>query len=229
MTDDFSLINKKEIDSQGESLSKMLMRARQAKKISLEKVAQSLKVNKKYLAALESGELQKLPDGLYGKNYLREYAYFLKIDVEQILSLYDEEVNVMQSKGNYFFGHKVVKNNKTLTMSKAAKGAVLFVVIFVCLGYLSFYLKNISAAPKLELYSPLDNVYMRENNIQVRGRAETDAEVRINGELVLVNRDGVFEKKISLSNGKNMILVMAKKKHGKEAVITRYVVVDNGN
>ena len=67
--------NKIYLDS--ETVSEQLRSSRQAKKLKLSFIAKKLNINEKYLAALEKGEYKELPHGVYGKNFLREYALFL--------------------------------------------------------------------------------------------------------------------------------------------------------
>ena len=66
--------NKILLDS--ETVAERLRGARQAKNIKLEEAAKKLNISYKYLRALERGEYDKLPAGVYGKNFLREYAFF---------------------------------------------------------------------------------------------------------------------------------------------------------
>jgi len=221
-----STIQKKTIETESDDLINQLVRAREERGLSLDKAAADTRINKKYLLALEKGELEKLPTGLYGKNYLKEYAYYLNLDVDEIVERFNENQRSTKAKVNYFFGHQVVQNKITFSFNKLSKGFVVLLVIIACVGYLMYYIKNISAAPHLEVYYPAENINTTENSIIVDGKVETDVEVRINHELVLVDQIGNFKKKISLSNGKNTIYITARKKHGQEAVVTRYIIVD---
>lgn len=66
-------------------------------------------------------------------------------------------------------------------------------------------------APELEIFSPSDgdNFYDDEREIVVSGKTDIDANVRVNGYVVIVDTEGNFVKKIRLSKGENEIEVKA--------------------
>ena len=58
------------------------------------------------------------------------------------------------------------------------------------------------------------------------GQSETEAEVKINGELILMDEDGNFSKLINLKKGVNPLEISAKKKYSRENLIIRQVLVE---
>ncbi|MFH1582819.1 MAG: helix-turn-helix transcriptional regulator, partial [Candidatus Falkowbacteria bacterium] len=100
--------NKIYLDS--ELVSEQLRSARQAKKIKLSLIAKKLNINEKYLEALEKGEYEKLPHGVYGKNFLREYALFLGLDYKKLAADYETEINIVEPKRQKeLFSKQVIK------------------------------------------------------------------------------------------------------------------------
>lgn len=73
-------------------------------------------------------------------------------------------------------------------------------------------------APELSLSAPKDGdrFFDNDNPITVKGSAEEDVEVRINGRFVRTNGDGSFETNLSLSEGDNEIEVKATDEAGNE-------------
>lgn len=61
---------------------------RQEKAISLQQISESTKIGIRSLEAIEAGEFQKLPGGVYSTSYIRQYARAIQFDESQILSLY---------------------------------------------------------------------------------------------------------------------------------------------
>ena len=53
---------------------------RATKGISLREIACSTKITMRYLEAIERGEFQKLPPGVYAVNYCRQYARAVECD-----------------------------------------------------------------------------------------------------------------------------------------------------
>ena len=61
---------------------------REKKSISLEQIAQSTKIAVRTLRAIEAGEFQKLPGGIYNTSYIRQYAQAIDFDESELLAAY---------------------------------------------------------------------------------------------------------------------------------------------
>lgn len=61
---------------------------RASKGISLQDIACSTKITLRYLQAIERGEFDKLPGGVYNVNYIRQYARAVEIDESGLLDHY---------------------------------------------------------------------------------------------------------------------------------------------
>ena len=61
---------------------------REKKKISLEEISQATKIGVRSLQAIEAGEFQKLPGGIYSTSYIRQYAKAIDFDESEILAVY---------------------------------------------------------------------------------------------------------------------------------------------
>ncbi len=60
---------------------------RRSRGVSLQQIAQSTKIGVFYLDAIEHGEIEKLPGGIYTKSYLRQYARAIGYDERNLLGL----------------------------------------------------------------------------------------------------------------------------------------------
>jgi len=67
-----------------------LAKIRKNRGISLEQIAQSTKISIRSLQAIERGDFQKLPGGIYNTNYIRQYARAIDYDENVLLSYYQE-------------------------------------------------------------------------------------------------------------------------------------------
>src|ERR1700731_2684249 len=56
--------------------------------ISLEQISQATKIGIRSLQAIEAGEFQKLPGGVYSTSYIRQYARAIDFDESLILDHY---------------------------------------------------------------------------------------------------------------------------------------------
>ena len=63
-------------------IGRRLREARENRRISIDEVARELKLRAVYLAALEEGDWDTLPGDIYGIGFIRQYARFLELDLE---------------------------------------------------------------------------------------------------------------------------------------------------
>ena len=67
------------------TIGQKLKQAREAKHITLEKVFEAIRIRVPYLQALEADDLSAMPSPVQARGYLRNYAEFLGLDVDQML------------------------------------------------------------------------------------------------------------------------------------------------
>src|SRR5438105_5605095 len=68
------------------TVGERLKRERELRGIKLEEIAESTKVGKRNLVALEEEEFGQLPGGIFNKGFVRAYAKFLGLDEEQAVN-----------------------------------------------------------------------------------------------------------------------------------------------
>ncbi|MCL6559519.1 MAG: DUF4115 domain-containing protein [Firmicutes bacterium] len=68
-----------------------LKEARVARGLTLEAVEEETKIRRKYLQAMEEEKFQILPGPIYAKAFLKNYAKFLNLDLEEILEAYNKQ------------------------------------------------------------------------------------------------------------------------------------------
>jgi cytoskeletal protein RodZ len=73
------------------SLPERLYAARERKGVDLYRAERDTKIRARYLAALERGDYRELPGAVYTKGFLRNYALYLGLEPEEILSQWRRE------------------------------------------------------------------------------------------------------------------------------------------
>ncbi len=68
------------------SFGERLKREREMRGVSLEEIAESTKIGKRNLLALEDEEFDKLPGGIFNKGFVRAYAKYLGLDEDQAVT-----------------------------------------------------------------------------------------------------------------------------------------------
>lgn len=71
-------------------LGDTLREAREARRASLTDAERATKIRQKYLAALEEDDLASLPSPVYARGFLRNYAVYLGLNVDEVLELFEE-------------------------------------------------------------------------------------------------------------------------------------------
>ncbi|MDP2830593.1 MAG: hypothetical protein Q8O21_00840, partial [bacterium] len=157
---------------------------------------------------------------------LREYAVFLGLDYDELAKAFTAENQIKQSGGRQeLFSKQVVKSRYFMAAPKIIKSAAIIAAASVCFIYLGYRLEKIVSPPNLSIYKPMENLITEKNSLQVVGKTEKEARIIINGELVLSNIEGEFNKTINLKNGINTITVTASNKYGRDNTIVKQVLV----
>ncbi|KKR22032.1 MAG: hypothetical protein UT48_C0001G0045 [Parcubacteria group bacterium GW2011_GWE2_39_37] len=222
-----NIFTEKKIFLDSETVAEQLRSRRQELGLKLEKIAKEISINFKYLEALEKGNFNLLPAGVYGKNFLREYAVYLKIDYRPLVKMFEKETaGSNQRQQRELFSKQVVKAHHLLAMPKIIKSIILVVVVGICLFYLSYRLKQITAVPSLNIQTPADNLITKEKSVSVTGIAEAESQLIINGESVISDTNGSFVKEVDLKKGINIISITAQKKYGRSATIKKQILVE---
>jgi cytoskeletal protein RodZ len=66
---------------------------RQQKGISLESIAASTKLSVRQLDAIENGDFNRLPGGIYNTSYIKQYARAIGFDERDLLAYYTAACN----------------------------------------------------------------------------------------------------------------------------------------
>lgn len=73
-----------------------LKRARELRGISLKEIADSTKISKRFLEALERNDLRALPAAVFTRGFVREYSRYLGLNAGEMVSRYEETLRVYE-------------------------------------------------------------------------------------------------------------------------------------
>jgi transcriptional regulator with XRE-family HTH domain len=71
-----------------QNIGQYLKESRESLRVSLEEAASQLHIRAKYIRALEEGNLQEMPGKAYIRGYIRNYAHYLRLNVDEVLEAY---------------------------------------------------------------------------------------------------------------------------------------------
>lgn len=108
------------------------------------------------------------------------------------------------------------QRNFILTVGGTALAAI--VIFFI-------YEFKLLRTPELEITAPAKDVAIQNDIFDLRGRADPDADLTLNGRPLYSGETGEFEERVYLEKGVNRLEFEAKNRYGKTTRITRYIVV----
>ena len=210
------------------TLGERLARMRQEANVSLEQIEEELGIQKKYIEFLERGEYNRLPGEIYTKSFLKKYAEYMQVNPDMVLGLYQKESNIVTRVKK---PRKSEEMPKSIITPKTIRNSVIMVIVVAILIYLGLQIKMIFVPPELILESPPDNLTTNQAEVIVAGQTEAEAIIVINGQTVLADPAGHFEKTVDLQEGVNTITIVVSKERSQERVVTRQILYkkEDGN
>lgn len=217
----------KEILSGSKELIRLLKQSRERASVSLEEVAEKIGINKEYLRSIEEGDFEALPEGLYARNYLRQYARFLGLDDQVLLEDFSKEkIEPGKFSKKDLFSRKAPSWKFFLAIPKVIKNSLIVLGVALCVLYVAYSLTSIISAPSLEIFNPETDKTFKTAVILVEGKTDQEAEVYINEDLILIDKEGYFKKEINLNKGVNLITITSQKKYSRRNVVERKVLLE---
>lgn len=201
------------------TLGEKFRKIRSDRRISLSEVSRATKIQVKYLEALENGEYDKLPPEVYVRGFLRSYAGYLGVPEDAIVRLYERERNIQKNLGHVepFRFHPTAPVRFSFSVSpKAVAFAAGLLVAAGFFVYLSLELRSFVSEPRLSITGPSEGETISGSETVVRGETDPRAKVLINGEETIVDENGGFSERLTLTSGLNVITVSSTNRFGKE-------------
>ncbi|GAB3794969.1 RodZ domain-containing protein [Virgibacillus kimchii] len=106
-------------------IGERLKEARKEKNISLESLQETTKIQKRYLVAIEEGNLQVLPGKFYARAFIKEYANAVGLDPNELLEEYKEEVPKTEDESEVQYS----RMQRTRKESSSEKSNAIFSLI----------------------------------------------------------------------------------------------------
>jgi cytoskeleton protein RodZ len=144
------------------SLGDQLRAAREARKLTLEQVSEEIRIRPKYLKALEEENFENLPDIVTAKGFLRNYAGFLGLDVNEVLSTFKalttpaEETEIHIGTDEELFGKGPVNVRLRDSFGRRSQAASVLIVLAALLAIGGWWLIHTGriSTPNLKVIKP---------------------------------------------------------------------------
>lgn len=207
-------------------VGQLLKAEREAACLSVQELAERTKLHADSIHALEACAFHHLPqDIVYQKLYIKRYATGVGVDPAPLIEAFVRE----EVSNNHTTSHQPIEPNKKkinwLRYRPTAFSLAGTVAVFAFFAlYVGSQMNNLYEPPTLTLTTPEDGNINETGITTIAGVTDPEVSVFINGEQVRSNAEGNFATDIDLQPGVNTILVSAKKRHGTESNITKYVM-----
>lgn len=196
--------------------SEMLREAREERGLSLAEVARETKIKMEFLEEIERGNFSKLPSESYALGFVKNYAKYLGLPLQNIVPVFRREYSARKRISIIpEFRRTQHKFNRKFIFSP--RGLVLITAGLIVAGYILFQYSSLIFAPALNVVTPKNGESISGNVVEVRGKTDPYATVLINQDEVYVGLDGTFKKSIYEFSGEAKITVVAKNRFGHES------------
>src|SRR3989339_313378 len=163
----------------------ILKLARLKKRYSLKNVEGETKIKKEFIEAIENGNWTVLPDFPVVSGFVKNLASYLEVDVKTAYAILKRDYPPQKLSIN----PKPDVGGKFTWTPKYTFLVGILIVVLTLLGYLGFQFVKFNSPPTLEVAKPQNNFITTSNKTDVSGKTDSDATVKINNQLVLVNDD----------------------------------------
>lgn len=213
----------------GLKLSELLSKRRHQLHLELDNIEHNTHIRRKYLELIEAGDYANLPNDVYSRGYVKNYAEELGFDTTEILKIYSRERHEYDmslgssGKSKKPRGLKPIGSQSYSITPRTILVALTSIFVLVMVIYVGWQFSQLSTPPSIRL-SNADQASTTSSYAIVSGEVDTGSDVFINDSPILSAPDGSFSDRVMLVNGSNQIKVSARNKFGKET--TKTIVVN---
>ena len=187
-------------------------------KVSLSDLAVKTKIPLRYLNWLENDEFNKLPAPVYIIGILRIYAGYIKLNPEDLINDYLEEIEKSKTINK-------PENKFKTSFNIGFLGIVGWIVILASiLIYFIYQVGSLNFSPTILLNPNTDLITVSETLIFSGQVKPNNSKLTINNNDILVSESGNFNKELFLNPGSNIFVVSAISKYGQKVEIIRKVL-----
>ena len=197
------------------SVGQLLQAGRVAKKMELADVARITRIRSEFLQALEADDYSKLPGNTVASGFIKNYAQFLGLPVEQILAAFRRDFMENPQGRIIPRGMTSPVTDVSIWTPKTTGIAIVIMLVTMFGAYLLYQYRILTGAPPLSIIRPIDQYKTSEKSVEIAGVTDPQAMLSVNGQLVALDKGGTFSFRVPLDFEVNKISVVVASKYGK--------------
>jgi len=213
-------------------LGEQLRAQRERKNITLEQAAGDTRIREKFLKALEDGDYRTLPGPVYTRGFLRNYAEYLDLETDELLTLYHHEsgrpVEPVQTRT--FKPYRPIARRNLVFRPVILLPVIILAGVALFGGYIYYQLTTFATLPRLEITDPANDGLAASAELAVRGVTVPDGRITVNvfpGPDVFGDIrpafDGSFSTTVALKPGSNHVVIEVLDAAGKTNRVSRII------
>ncbi len=206
------------------TVGQILKKTRTEKEIEIQEIARITRIQAKYIEALEKDSYIDLPSTTSTRGFIKNYGAALGLSPDTLLALFRRDFT--EDKSGQIIPRGIIKplsSSKFFWTPQHTIVTSVIVVVLFLMSYLYHEYHLLTGPPKLTIELPKPNSEVRKGQVEIRGEADPESEVKINDEKIKLDSRGKFSYVLSLPEGENTIVFMARNSHGKTNTISRKV------
>lgn len=208
-----------------QTLGEQLRALRLLANVTLNEMAERTKIQRSYLQAFEESAFHRLPEPLYVRNFLKTYVRALGGDETYFLERFESERGTCDFMEGARLPRRRARAMQFLVASRFVKFSVLGIFSLALVSYLGLQLRAITAPPHISVIEPADGFTTEDASVNVAGTVQGATRILVNGEEVLLDKEGNFEVDVALERGLNVITVEGAKRYSRPATVYRRVML----
>jgi cytoskeletal protein RodZ len=213
-------------------LGEQLRAQRERKGITLEQAAGDTRIREKFLKALEDADYRILPGPVYTRGFLRNYAEYLDLETDELLTLYHHEsgrpAEPVQTRT--FKPYRPIARRNLVFRPVILLPVIVLAGVGLFGGYIYYQLTTFATLPRLEITDPANDGLAASAELAVRGVTVPDGRITVNvfpGPDVFGDIrpavDGSFSTTVTLKPGSNHVVIEVLDAAGKTNRVSRTI------
>ena len=204
------------------SIGQVIKETRIRKKISLSHLSSVTKIKEEFLASVEQGQWNLLPEYPVVVGFVKNISVALSLNPKSSVALLRRDYPPKELKIN----PKPDVAKEFIWSPKLTFLVGIVIVVLGVFGYLIFQYINFISPPELNVDVPTMGQTVNTKNLTVSGKTDPEATVVVNNQPILLDENGHFSTEIEVFDGTKEVTVIAKSRSGKETAITRKIEVE---
>ncbi len=185
----------------------LLETARLDREYTLDEISKKTKIPFRYLQAFELEKVANFPDEPYCSLMLKEYASFLGLNPDEVVSIFRRDYAKKTPQNNQ-------KNSIFVFTPQFTYTVIIALLIILFSTYLIIEYIKFNRPPILKVDWPQNFSKV----VEIRGTTDAESTIKINQDLVVVDQNGNFVKKLELSTPEAKIVVESTSPAGKSTI-----------